>query len=218
MYKKGFTLLEVILSLIFISMIATYSIIEYKKALLNKAIVQLHDTVYFMISDGIIIDESGLIGYTNGTGNPGVAGDNGCSPNSGQFDGLTSQRLYDCMGWNDGRFIISGNILRGDGLMDDYGSKNNTDPSGCSFETRQLPSDVNSFEVFIDCSNIVVTERTLSRIEDMIANLFGPQDKSNLIATHIYRNAVDLTTNLANETSGSGNPVDGMLRARFSNQ
>ena len=218
MYKKGFTLLEVILSLIFISMIATYSIMEYRKALLNKAIIQLHDTVYFMISDGIFIDESGFIGYTNGTGNPAdPSNDNGCSPNSGQFDGLTSQRLYDCMGWNDGRFTITGNILRGDGLMDDYGSLNGTDPAGCSFETRQVPGDVTSFDVFIDCSNIVAGDRAISRIEDMLANLFGPLDKSDLIATQIFRRATDLTTTLANENAGSGLEDDGMLRARFTN-
>jgi hypothetical protein len=111
------------------------------------------------------------------------------------------------MEWDEGRFTLTGSELTGDGLMDDYGN--------CTFETTVVTGDINSFDVFIDCSNINADQRVLSRIEDMLAHSFGPLDNSDLIAQFIYRNAVDITTALANETAGSGSGDDGMLRARF---
>lgn len=211
MYKKGFTLLEVILSLIFISMIATYSIKEYQKSLFNKAVIELHDTIDFIISKGIIgysVDGTTRIGYSNGTGNIGVTGDNGCSQNVGRFENLTTERLFQCMQWHD-RFTLTGQRLTGTGLMEEYG--------GCSFETRQFADDY-TFEIFIDCSNVNTDARKISRIEDMIIHMFGALDTSDLVAEIIYPRAVNLSTTLADSADGSGDATDGMIRARFTNR
>lgn len=223
MYKKGFTLIELLLVLILMSMLSIYAIKEYKQSLLNGAIIELHDTVYNIIANGIIgkSDEYGnmVIGYSNGTGNPGYPNDNGCSPNSGRFDDLSTSRLYTCMEWNQ-RFTLNGTKLTGGGLMENYAlNYAHSGDSGCSFETRQI-LDMNTFDVFIDCTNVAAESRVrvVSRIEDMLANLFGSRDKSDLIAEIIYRNAVDLTTTLANANAGTGDLNDGMLRARFTNR
>jgi hypothetical protein len=212
MFKKGFTLLEVVLSLIFISMIATYSIREYQKSQFNKAVIKLNETINYIISVGIIsysIDGTTRIGYSNGTGDFGEANDNGCSQNVGRFENLVTSRLHQCMQWDvDNRFVLNGEVMTGTGLMEQYG--------GCSFETRQIV-DANTFDVFIDCSNID-DERRVDRIETMIVHMFGPLNTSDLVAEIIYPNALDLTTTLADETDGSGNPHDGILRARFTNR
>jgi hypothetical protein len=199
MFKKGFTLLEVVLSLIFISMIATYSIREYQKSLFNKAIIELSDTVYFMISQGIFVGDDGIAGYSSGI-------DGNCSSNVGQFEGLDTNSLYACMEWNN-RFDIDPNgigTISNGGLMEEYG--------GCLFQTEVVAGDDTSFDVFIDCSNVNVDmdARALSRIEEVLDGILGAYNRKDLIAETITRNATGIIAN-------GGTDDDGMIRARFSN-
>lgn len=208
MFKKGFTLIELILTLVLMSMISTYAIKEYLNSQLNSAVLELQDTVLMIVNDGIMSHN----GYASATGTPVIdpTNDNGCSPTY-LFDNLSSTRLHQCLNWTaSNRFQLSSNKIVGKGLLDEYG--------GCSVDVQAIanPSEATTFDrfdIYVDCSNASVETKKIILLEDALNYVF---EVSLSDATQIiYRNATNLTTVLANANAGTGNPNDGKIRARL---
>jgi prepilin-type N-terminal cleavage/methylation domain-containing protein len=220
--KKAFTLLELLLVLCLISILGVYAIKEYLHGQFTSNVFEMQETIEKDIFEIAMYDP--ILGYA-----AGIGGD--CSSNIGMVTDLDTDNFRKCARWNSidlPRFdlvTISGvDYLSGRGLLEEYGSslsnvnvngviQTSYQASGCLFTLRQVPGDEYQYDVFVDCSRASVETRRLAFLEEAIDYVF--QMKLNGKTQIVYSNAVDLTTSLSNETSGTGNSSDGMIRARL---
>lgn len=220
MNKKAFTLIEIILSLVIISMLAVYVISQLEKSRYNYAVTDTQNTLRELIINGIISAQ----GYASATGKrTSVANptdptecsnfhtdDNGCSPNY-DFTCLDTNRLVQCKSW-DQRFVVTGSVTPvvsptwgslsplEDELMRQYGS--------CSVEVRVVSTNRNSFDIFVDCSLVDFNARSTEHLEDAVKFVF--QENFADISVTIEDNAESMI-----DTTLLGDSEDGMIRARF---
>ena len=188
--KKAFTLIEIILALIVASIIASYTIQTIQKNRFFTDIVKMQNKIKYIVNDGII----NSLGYPKGTG-----GD--CSSDFA-FTNLTTKRLAECLFWDSEDLQLNSTVpekLIGIDLMRDYGQ--------CTIETKVDVANSHQFFVYVDCSNLEITSKQLSLVENSIKFVF----EKDLSAIHIITND---DSNGLNSSSG-GNSDDGQIRAQF---
>lgn len=161
MYKKGFTLIELILVLIAISALSVYAIKSYNQSQLNSSIIELQDTLVEII-DNALLSENGYL-----RGNVGeISADTNCSTFTDEgFSNLTTERLFNCMQWNEeGRYSkfnydVVTDTISGIGLMDKY--------NGCRIQVKGIENNRDEFDIYISCEDVSTeNSRELHWIED----------------------------------------------------
>ena len=194
---KSFTLIEIILALVFSTMIAAYVIKEKSFAEYINSVKVTQDTLVDIVNNGII----GNTGYASARGNY-------CSDNY-DFEDMNSSRLSYCNEWTDNdsnttdRFNISSTSLVGKELMGNYG--------GCSFETKVLSSNSNKFDIFIDCSEVSYNTKTLKLLEESLSFTFTNTLSGIFIS-------IEPKAETMNDQSPSGDKlgvIDGKFRVRM---
>jgi len=188
MTKKAFTLIELLLVLVIISMLSMYA---YKQIQYNhflSSVVKLQKTVKFIINEGIIK------GYANAQG-----GD--CSSNY-DFKDLTTSRFISCNDFK--QFTLDNtdiNFFTGVGLMENYGS--------CRINVNDYNSTRRSFYIYVDCSKIneLYGERYSANVEDSLKFTFENELKSINTSTTPFVNYLNPTITPSTK--------DGIIRADF---
>lgn len=225
--KKAFTLIEILLALVLLSMIAAYIFKQIQHTKYLQSVSETQNQIREIIRDGIISP----IGYASATGKRNVpissdcygastfsSTDNGCSPNP-DFTCLNTFRLVQCKEYNysssNPRFSLVGSNLavgsnvtypkwgrlvpQTDELMRNYGT--------CTFEVRQGSTRI-EFEIFIDCSTVDFDERAPEFLEDAIKFVFQ-EDYADISVT-IHDGAESME-----DTSYTGDKEDGKIKAEF---
>jgi prepilin-type N-terminal cleavage/methylation domain-containing protein len=203
-YKKGFTLIELILVLVAISALSTYAIKSYNQSQFNSAVVEFQDTVVEIIDTGLLSPD----GYLKGN-----IGENNCSSvTDNGYIGITTERLYNCMEWNMPlsyprfNYHSGTDTIAGRGLMDHY--------NGCRIQVDDVIGIENQFDVFINCSSVDEDEsRRLYHVEDAVNYVFKRTFAGRTIKINSdARSISDLRTSESNIEESNG---DGMTGARL---
>jgi prepilin-type N-terminal cleavage/methylation domain-containing protein len=206
--KKAFTMIEVILALVMISLIVTYIIKQVLHTQYLTAVTSYQNELTEIITEGVIgklaSDGKVLIkAYANGDG------DSNCSQNA-NYDNLTTRRLIDCKNWGT-RFDVTAvtatntwGILSStsDELMQHYG--------GCTVEIKEDTSVSSNdvFEVFVDCSEVDWNERSPILLEDATKFVFEVTLKDIL-------DSIEENSESMNDVVNSGDDEDGLIRGKF---
>jgi len=193
-FKKAFTLIELIIVMIIVSLMGTYAYNTIKKNNFYSALTTLQKTMKHIINNGIL----------SPTGYPSAKGGS-CSENY-DFIGLNAKNLIECTGFNE--FDVTGtgksSNFTSNSLMADYGS--------CNIYLNDFNNSRNSFEIYVDCNEIFTNYgiRYASQVEEALTFTFE-QEFSN-INPHVT-NDIDKYNVLpiGVETSSE----DGILQVRF---
>ena len=198
--KKGFTLIEIIISIIIAAMIGAYVLTGKQKSDFTSAVSNFANNLVSMIESGVI---DSTVGYANGSG-----GD--CS-SSNDYTDISAGRVKDCVGW---KYSIGGtknttgtdSYFEGANFLRAY--TNNGE--GCKVYFDEDGSDPQTFYMFVDCSNLDYdggSPRYKKYVEDRVD--FVLQSKLSTV----YQNTKREATAIDNDSGGSAD--DGMLRIEF---
>ncbi len=198
--KRGFTFIEIIISIIISAMIGAYILFEKQKSDFTSNVSNFANNLVSMIESGVI---DSTVGYANGSGNP-------CS-DSNDYSKISAGKIKDCVGWN---YTIKGTT--NDNGNDSYFTGANflraytNDGEGCKVYFDEDNSNSQIFYIFVDCSTLNYdngNKRYKKYVEDRINFLL----KSKL--STIYQSTDKEATAIDNDTGGSDN--DGKIRIKF---
>ncbi len=196
--KSAFTLIEIIITILLSSLIASLSYKYYQQNRWFGALNVLDKNILFLLNNGVM---DTAIGYVNGTG-----GD--CSSGNNYID-ISAGRMIDCVGY---------------GSSFPYGGTKNTNGSSSyvkiplsdympTGETCKMYLDDKSsdeYYMYIDCSAVNYDEGS-SRAKKTIENKINAYLRKNLVT--IYQSVNFNATSVTNPNGG--NSSDGKLRILF---
>jgi len=207
-FKKGFTLFEILLTLIALSGIFYLYFNEKQKTDFYNSMNNFIDKVNLIVKKAVIDPINGYINEKGGY----------CSENTSYY-GLTAGRAIKCIGWNTKIFPVSEASV--DATISSpsneyiYGLfRNNTKNDGCKIYLKPDGTDLTIFYLFIDCSNLNYSKD--NRGKKLLESKLIYSIKNNFPNTlqEIYPKAIDIDTV---ETVNSGKDNDGKIGFKFKN-
>jgi prepilin-type N-terminal cleavage/methylation domain-containing protein len=196
--KKGFSLIEVILSIVIMGILAAIAAREYVKHLEDKRLEHFLNNVNTLINYAIIDSQTG---YVNGTG--------GYCSDDYSYKDITACRAVKCADIEK-TFILYEKDGNCDTTPDHSYVKNlmmtDTNGKGCHFYVKPDSSDSSIFYVFIDCSNLN-SDRKKQRIEELLR--YDMQSNFNVILKEIYSDAISI------DNFSGGNDKDGKIAFKY---
>jgi prepilin-type N-terminal cleavage/methylation domain-containing protein len=205
--KKGFTLLEVILTISLMAIVSVMSIKQLNLQRINNNIDDMIDRV-----DGIIeVSLLASTGYPSSTGDPCSSGYN--------YDDLSAVRINSC---SDLNLVVTGETDP-DSINGRIGTLSQIEDlkllSGYSgtpiLRVAENPNDSESFYLFLDFSSLTeLSDRKKAYIEEVLESHLEREFTSNF--SKVYRDATDVNVDDSNvATSGVDN--DGKITIEFKN-
>lgn len=207
-YKNGFTLFELLLVLVLITLLGGYGIKQYIHNQYLDDIFAFQEEINNGKNDDIL---SAVYSFSINENS-----ESGCTDEYNTFRGLSATRLYKCMKWED-THVLAQNILlenrklTGTGLMDKYG--------GCLISLRVSPDNNQRFDIFFDCSEVqnYVNAKQMHLLEEAIISSLSKD------ATGFAININPRAQSLLGANDTVPNPlspyptdeVDGKVAARF---
>ena len=198
--KKGFTLIEIIISIIIAAVIGAYILSGKQKSDFTSSVSDFASNLVSMIESGVI---DSTVGYANGSG-----GD--CS-SSNDYTDISAGRVKDCVGWN---YSIGGtknttgtdSYFKGANFLRAY-----TNGQGCKVYFDEDGSDPQIFYMFVDCSALDYDGGS-SRYKKYVENRVDFVLRSKLPT--IYQDT-DRKASSIDDTSSSGSEDDGKIKIKF---
>lgn len=140
-YKKGFTLLEIAMSIIVVTLITSYMMKDNSHNQWLTSVNKMNEEIVNIVDNGVMNSNMGYINQTGGD----------CS-NDLTYTDISAGRVVDCNSWG-GAYPYMGtkNLLGADSyipLMKEY----TTDAIGCGLYIDDFTSE--SFYLFLDCSSV----------------------------------------------------------------
>ena len=142
--KKGFTMIELIMTMIISGFIAYLGYTHYRTLQFYSAVNEMDNNIANILENAVM---NPVQGYVNGAG-----GD--CSLNN-TYTGLSAARAIDCIGWSNtypykGTKSTDGTQSYVYNLLKDYAGNG----EGCKLYLGENPSNDTSYYMFLDCSNL----------------------------------------------------------------
>ena len=198
--KKGFTLIEVVISLVIASVIMSLSYTYYTQHKWMNSVNRMCQNIFYVLDKGVM---DTVKGYINGTG-----GD--CSDDHTYTD-LSAARADDCAGFTSiypygGTKSTDGN----ESYMTKFLRNYTPNGDGCKLYLDDNNNSSDEFYMFLDCSNINYeggSDRAKKYIEQKINSYM------QINFSTIYQ-SVDFNATAIDKPTG-GNDHDGKLRILF---
>lgn len=196
--KKAFTLFEIIVTILIITVIASLSYSYIKQNKWQSDVNIIDKNIFFLLDKGVM---NTTTGYINGTG-----GD--CSNNNDYTD-LSAARMVDCADYNRTYPYLGTKSTDGtESYLTNFLKNYTSNADGCKLYLND--KSTNEFYMFLDCSNINY-ENGSSRIKKYLEQKVDSYMKINF--STIYQSSDTQSTAIDNDSGGTND--DGKIRILF---